>query len=448
MVGTKGFVYIMEVVLISIILIVSLGFLLRPLEVREDWTPIDLRRLGRSALFSIDREAGVENNVFLEEPKLGDELDNLFYSKSNLNVRYSLRVDDKYARRLRIGFNCTGQGCLEGDPEEEYRRLWEVLDESWMNNKSRNVVMEEVNLDLFEGDGYIAEEIDVLFLRGEDQLQEANERKDEIKTFLDNGGSVIQMTDFGEVSDYDIQELFDLENPGSPSGDVQFRNRYDVEKLNYEPSKLFYGVASTVNTGEPGLTEPREGTWRIRDREYTVEVDEDDEHVTVTNETGTVCSLYEGETCDLGIEELDDSTTKLRKISNPDEGAYRNQTIVWFDYPESYEFLGESFTSSAESSDEEREVTEDSSLMVLNEVNGGRTVWISSPEGEEIGSEMQDDVQSLVRSGLLWSGERGEWLEETERSPGTMSSHVTQFGSYKKDIYEPYMITMELWYSY
>ncbi|MFP4117004.1 MAG: hypothetical protein ACLFQ8_03165 [Candidatus Aenigmatarchaeota archaeon] len=452
MVGRKGFVYIMEVVLISVILVVSLGFLLRPLDVDEDWTSMDLGKVGRSALLSIDRRDGLENTVFLEEPYLEDELDELFYSKSDMNVRYNLRMEHTYARKLTVGFNCTGEGCSMDAEEshsekEEYRRLWETIDESWMNNRSRNVVMEGVKLD---GDEVTEGEIDVLFIRGEDQLEEANESIDEIKAFLDSGGAVIQLTDFNEVNDYAIQEeIFELENPETPKNEIYFENRYDPEKPNYEPSKLFYGVGSIVNTGQPGITKPREGTWKLRDREYTVEVDENDAEVNVTNETGHVLcsSCSEGESFELDIEDLEGDAS-VRKIRNPDEGAYRNQTVVWFDYPGSYEFLSGSFTSSAEGSEDYSEVTRDEAVMVLNEVHGGRTVWVSSPEDGEIGADMKDDLKSLIRAGLLWSGERGEWLKEAEKSPERRSSYITHYGSYKKDIYEPYKITMEIWYTY
>ena len=449
----KGFVYITEVVLISMILIVSLAFLVRPIIIDEDWGSVDLRRMTESALDSIDRKFGLEETVFNETSFLEDEVNSLFYQTGQKErVEYNLKVEDSYPRRVLVGFNCTGDGCLEGDPVKEYGALWEIFSRTWINGRFITFQMREVDFTEFEGDGSLADEIDVFVIRGKDQVEEANQNRDALKKFLDGGGGLVQFSNFTEVSDYDIQEeIFGLEDGGVGGDELEFTNREDPTNPNYEPSKLFYGVSGLVNTGQPGQPSPREGSWNIRDREYTVDVVEDGENVTISNETGhELCSMcVEGDSFTLDID-LDYKETKIRRIYIPEEGPYRKQTVVWLDYPEGYRFYSDDFNSSAESTEgpEFEVLGTDAPVLVVNYPHNGRAVWLSESKDSAIGEHMQDDIKSLFQASALWAAPRGFWVKERTKSPRRKSSQVTRFGFVNEDIYEPYSLTMEIWYAY
>ncbi|MFP4115927.1 MAG: hypothetical protein ACLFTQ_01870 [Candidatus Aenigmatarchaeota archaeon] len=467
MVNRKGFVYIMEVVLISIIIIVSLSFILAPLDIEEDWRPIKLRTMGESAVETVDRNVTIEAAIFNESVPFEDRVDELLYRTGGPEeVRYNLRVENSYRTNPKVGFNCTGEGCLDEDDEEEHRGLWELLGRTWMNRRFIQLWegLERIDWREFRDDEIYRNNFDVVFLRGENQTERANkpENREELEEFVREGGGVVQFSNFTEVKEMDIQkEIFNLTEDGSGGGSLELRNVENVTKPNYEPAKLFHGVGSLVNTGREGTPWPEEGEWVLRGEEYVVEVEETGKNITVKNETGyTLCKgCIEGDSFELEDEEMEDDTFKIRKIYIPEDGPYRNQTVAWFNYPEfdeeeKYIFEDEVFAGERARSDLSKEfevtVDGDGARMVINELGEGRAVWVSeNRDGEEVtGEAVDEDIQSLVQAGVIWASPRGEWVKESERDPDRRSPEILYFGSINDEIYEPYKLSMNIWYTY
>ncbi len=439
MVGNKGFVYIVEVVLISMVLIVSLSFLIKPLDIDENWEAVELERIGESALISAHRQENIKKSIFNETPYLDSRLDSIIHEVGGrIDVRYNLILENLYPRKITVGFNCTGSSCI-GDPDEERTLLRETLDSVWMNNRSIEFEVKKTDIE-----GGI-EGIDVFFIRGEEQLEKADERSDELRDFVESGGGVVQFTDYSNVEERDIQQsIFGLGSSGGVPDALAFKNREDPSESNYEPSKLFYGKGSWVSASYriEDLTK-KVGTWKIRSDEYTVEVSED-KKVNITENGNMIC-----ERCDENDTfQLDIGQFIIRNIEERKDGVYKENVLVHFDYPQGYEFTGSSFRSSTEVEDKRTVLGDSSSVWVVNKVGEGRASWISEGDYGGIGEDMEDDIKSLLQTSVVWTAPREEWIKEADGRPEGTVSKTTHFGSINEDIYEPYKLTMELWYAY
>jgi len=447
-VRNKGFVYIMEVVLMSMIILFSLPMILVPIDVDEDWTRVDLRRLGESALGSLEREYGLENVVLREDPTIEDNMSELLHSTGELaNIRYGIRMENHYPRSITFGFNCTEGGCVDEDADKERQRLSEVFSEpaAWMNSRYIEFEYERINYENFDeemGEGGV----DVFIIRGEEQYTQARNHQEELIGFLEEGGGLLM---FSNNTDSTIFGLGDGPEDGDGSG---FKNRENASKPNYEPSKLFYGLGSLVNTGstEYQLPEPYEGNWTISGEIFTVEIDRDTEkNITVKNSTDHVLceDCAEGEEFKLYGEKFDGEEVGIRKIIKPDRGIYRRQNIVFFDNPRDFQFDHDTFAKEGSSTEGSMyEVLENGTpYMVVNEPLEGRTVWISETKDGSFGADMPDDVQNLLRAGVLWAAPKNEVLRPVG-SPDERTVDIKHMGYKNEEVFEPFKLTLSLWY--
>ncbi len=439
MVREKGFVYIMEVVMISIILIVSLVMMVRPLTVDEDWDMVELRRLGESALGAVEQSEGIGELVFNESSPLHLKLDNLLYRTGEPEaVSYRLEMSESYRDEIKIGFSCEQYGC---DGEEE---IWqELLGKVWMNNRffrlSEN--LEEVDWAEFEDESY-RQDFDVIVLRG----QETVSGRENVENFLEEGGGIVKFSEASEAEGEMVEgkEVFGVTKENGEEDVYSFKNRKEPEKENYEPSKLFYGM---------GTTAYQDRDWKIQDEEYSIDIDDEGETVNITDGQYEYCinckegDIFVLDNVDYELLPVDEHDFRIRKISSDGD-------MVWIDYLEDsklegHEFSSESFNSSATSEEEEFEVlgADGAHSMVVNKPYRGRSAWISYGQNNP-GEETMDDIKSLVRAGVVWTAPRGEVIKENEIPPTRKTSEITRFGFVNDDIYEPYVLTMELWYSY
>ncbi|GEM_PF-2322455 len=452
MVGNRGFIYIVEVVLVSVVLIVSMGFLLGPLDLEEDWEYVELEKIGESILSSANREQKVEESVFRKTPHLTDRIDDIIYSTGGrMNLRYSLKAENLYPWKINVGFNCTDGGCTNGDPVEERITIQQTLDKVWMNNRYIDLEVLRIDLEEFEGDGQEAGKMDVFIARGEEQVTGVDENSGAFKTFVENGGGIVQFSDFDTVENLGIQEsIFGIQHAPEENdlSSFEFINREDPKKPNYEPSKLFYGVGSSVVTEYPtGDLTKRVGELDLGGfSRYDVTVDKD-KKVNITHEGDIICELCEeGDSFEAAGEEI-----SIRKIEKRGYGVNRDNVIVHFDNPRDHTFtsFGDLKSTAKSTEDESLNVLEgdDNYIMVLNRVGNGKAVWLTETE-TGMNDEMRNDIKSLLRAGVIWAGPRGEWLKREDRHPRSSFSRTSHFGSFNKDMYEPYKIVMETWYTY
>lgn len=441
----KGFIHIAEVVMISILLVVSLAFILRPVDVEESWDTVELGRLGESALDSVRRKHDLGELAVNSSDKLENEMDEMLYSTGEGEaLGYSIRADNSYRSEITLGFNCTGSGCIGNSPSQEERALKGLLGGMKMNNRRFNIWnnTESVNWTRFRDKEY-RDRFDLLFLRGEDQARKANRSLGAVRSYMEEGGGIVQLSDFGDVENLEIQnEIFGLEESGTGSDEASFTEREDVTKPSYGPSKLFYGAASMAND-----------TWKLRGEEYRIEVEEPGEEINVMNSTGNgyLCKgCIEGDEFELEDDDLAEDSFTVREIREVGDSHPYGGTVAWFNYPENYSFRTDGFSSSANStSGEEFEVVGDEApRMVVNKPLNGRAVWISTDADNEAGEGVKDDIQSLVRGGVVWAAPRGEKVKEGARPRRSSASEIIRFGVLNKDIYEPYKITMKIWYRY
>ncbi len=426
MVNRKGFVYIMEIVLISVILIVSLTLLIRPLQVDEDWDMVELRRMGESTLEAVDKGYGMESIIKDDTFSLQEKVDEMVYlTGAGESIGYRIEIKGAYNDNATVGTSCT-----------EIQELGDALGKTKINGRTFDFEesIEQMNWEEFGDDSDYRNGFDVILITDEDQVEEADEYIDGVVDFLENGGGIVQFSDIEQTEGYDIQDkVFDLSHGETVEGEtVGFVNMEDPGTVNYGPSKIFHGVGSVADI---------DGTWKVQEMEY--DIVGGDDNITVKNDTHKFClECVEGDSFNLRDEygwhplPTDEYEFTVRSLDIPEDGQ------VTIDYLDGYRFNGESFGEGAPNG----EPVLEESAMVANEPFGGRAIWLDSSQWE-IG-DAGEDIKSLVRASVIWASPTERKVTRGTEYPDADIADVTRFGTINKDLYETFKVSMNLWYLY
>lgn len=445
MVGRKGFIHVVEAVLISVVAIALIPSLLRGVHIKEKWTRTNLERMGEDILTSLHKSGELEKIMSYNRTEVrrlfegGENSEGVLGARSNF-IQYNMKTEHAYKSRIWVGFNCTG--C---DPAQKKREIQKILKPVWLNGRFIRFHVFPFSWNNFTG----AEKnykINVIFLKGDEQAEQAkncwgnSDCKDGLKNHLSRGNGIVEYADLGGIdpsSDFQ-SEVFGLANGSSGSENLTFANRANVSKPNYEPSKLFYGVGSSANTS--GMTNT--GKWTIWKTDYNVTVEDVSDGYNVTVSDGqTYC-----DNCKVGENfSINNNEFVVEKVKEMESGIWSGQTLVWFRHleePEKYKFVNFVGGKNVKPANDEwsrsvLNVTDSESGFIINE-SSGRTAWVSQGRG--------DDVKGLVQSAVIWSAERGKW--NFLRSPGRGAVTARQYVVNSREIYEPYEVILTLWYIY
>ncbi|MFB6216281.1 MAG: hypothetical protein ABEJ72_04835, partial [Candidatus Aenigmatarchaeota archaeon] len=335
-----------------------------------------------------------------------------------------------YKNRIRVGFNCT-----ECDVRTERNRIRRMLKPPHLNGRTL-----KIQVFPFSWENMSKYSIDTIVLNGKDQTGLARDHRDMVERFLKSGGGLVEYSNLrsGDINSF-RRDVFGLEAGDTSTEEIEFVNRENVTRMNYEPSKLFYGVASIVNvSGGPNTWD---GTWTLWNNRIDVRVEDVANGYTVTvNETSCVdCSV--GDTFS-----LNGYNFTVERIGTVDSTVYGDQMMVWLRHenrPQEYSF--NNFVDGPEDGDISAEV----SRTVLSTEDGneaafvvskkfGRASWVSRGRG--------DDVRSVLTTAVVWSSGEGWW--NFLKSPGSKSVTVKRFVSKNGEIYKTYRVVMTLWSIY
>lgn len=441
MVKNKGFIHIVEAVLISMIIVSMIPALLQPVSFEENWGRIRLKKTGRDILKTLDQSGELDRIMSFNSTEVRQILEGggnrrgILQQRGDL-IQYGVRTENAYKNTIRVGFNCTG-GC---DPDAEKNRIERILAPTWFNGRFIKFQVFPFNWKKFQGNNQYYD-IDVIFLNGDDQVDEAENYwgggNSKIKTFLERGNGIVEYVNLTSADMNTFQEnVFGLAGSSTGgTGDLEFVNRDDTTKPNYEPSKIFYGTGSFAND-----TQSAEGNWTVRGEKHNITVEKvsDGYNVTISDGTTHCEDCKEGDSFPMGGYDF-----TIDKVKEMETGPYGGEYVVWFRHGEGYEFSN--FVEDGDikpiNDEWDRAVLEVPSRQeagfVVNE-SLGKVAWISKG-----GS---DDVKGLVQAGVIWSAGKGWW--NVLRSPGRDAVSVSRFGINQQEVYEPYRVVLNLWYIY
>lgn len=442
MVGRKGFIHIIEAVLISAVAIAMIPSLLYSVQPGEEWTRTNLKETGRDLLASMNRKGQLKqimsyNRSEIEEIFEGNTSYEGILARRGKFIQYNLRTENAYKNQIRVGFNCTG--C---DVSEEERKIESILKPVWLNGRFVNFRLIPFSWEKFTGKvkNY---DLNVIFLKGQDQVDQASDYwgTAKIENHLSGGRGIVEYVNLtsGEVNGFQ-EKVFGLTSGSSSSQNLVFRNRDNTSRPNYEPSKLFYGTASSAVTSG-GNT--KYGNWTLWNTKYGVNITDGNGDNKYMDEK--VCISGVSECKGVGSYfNLNGHEFMVEKIKEMKGGMFAGDVLIWFRHNESYEFYnfvegGNNGNITSYKSYKNVLETQDGNEAGFV-VNGsiGRTAWISGGNG--------DDVKGLVQSAVIWSAGKGWW--NFLRSPGTGGVRTSRFAVNNKEIYEPYQVILTLWYIY
>lgn len=420
MVSESGFIHVVEAVLVSVIAVSMLVLVFQPVRITEDWERAGLKNTGEDILSSLEKNGTLEDIMEYNRTEIQNIFQEILGGKRS--IQYNLRTENAYKNKIRVGYNCTG--C---DVKSERREIQKILKPPILNGR-----MITFNVFPFNWRNLSSYRIDVVFLNGDGQLSLAKSYNSTLKRFLSRGGGAVEYVDLENNEIDDFQEnIFGLETGSGSGEELNFSNRNDVSKLNYDPSKVFYGVASVANTSGG------EGWWRIRGKKFKVEVVEDGDSYNVTvNETICV-DCKAGDTFNIS-----EYNFTIEEAGTVEGGVYRGDVLVWFRHHPGYDFTN--FVDGSEgdiSGGDTKAVLEtkdgNEAGYVINS-SRGRAAWVSRGGG--------DDVKGLVTSAVVWGAGEGWW--NFLRSPGEDSVTVSHFVSKNGEIYKTYKVVLTLWSIY
>ncbi|MFB6075671.1 MAG: hypothetical protein ABEK17_00865 [Candidatus Aenigmatarchaeota archaeon] len=422
----KGFIYLFEIVIVSIILIVSIPYLIPPFEGKTDWSKAKLTLTGKDTLEVLNEEGYLEDLMQKDRKEIIGHVKNVL-GEDKTSIGFNMRSGGAYKNQIRVACNCT---------IEERAELQSILSPVYFNGRMINFTIFS-----FRYDDLNDLAMDVIFIKDNGDLSTIRDGnyEDILKDKIEEGTGIVEFIDLpGPVINNNLEtqkEIFGINASSQPTGTLQFRNRHNSSKMNYEMSKIFYGVGIDVFLGTD-----RSGLWELWGEKYPVRVNDSDSdgiyEVDVSNDT---IGGYEYTDLEIGEE------FKINDTSFEVEMVRRNGMIVMFDVTSGYEF--HNFVTN----DEAYPVDDEKSRVVLQTSTGekpgiivnrtgdkGRTVWISKGRG--------DDIRSLVKTGVIWASERGWW--NVLRSVSGEKIQIRKFISQGDEVHEPYNVLMELWYLY
>ena len=430
-----------EIVLVSLIVIMSIPVILYPFSRPSDWDKVLLSAHGKDFISAADMinengESFVQNIMEKNKTEISNELWKIMGIESR-KINYGIYTKNSIKNRVRVAFNCTS--C---DVTSEKIYIRNMLSPTYVNGRF-------INFDLFtfSYDEMEKYDIDVIVLTktgsGDDTIDQAELHIDKIKNYLKNGGGIIEIVNSSSIGNTNLQrEVFGIfPSTGGSTGNITFKNPDNPKKPNYEIQKYFYGVGiyTPIASDEKGnLT-----LWI--NRKYEIR----------RNNTGCIGSAYckvdvdrngNGvfESDELGFEKGDTFTIEHNSknfyfsVDKIDEnGKYVNFNFL---REEPYEF--EDFT------EYKIETLGSPNNIILENINGrpagiinqttGRAIWIDEGRG--------DDFNALVKSAVMWAAGK-DWWNVLKTISGEYEK-VSYFVSQGEDFHEPYWVELNIWYIY
>lgn len=379
----KGFVYLLEIAVASILMVVVLSTFFA-IRVKQDWDSSDLVGVGNNILNYIRQNDSLFLNVLNEDFTQIEKI-------KPVNVGYGLRVMGSPKTNITVG---CAQPAL-------YDYINDMLTDAHLNGRSIDFHVE--TFDMNEG---VPEFMDALVLVN---FTDYSTYRPAIESYLNSGGIVIGMNGTYDNSNTDFNEIFGLADTSPATG----TNRFEPYNPTTEDLELYFmGIGFDV-----------ENEWDIWGEEWNVEYL--GEGINITNSDGSAyVEVEEGE-----------------EFSLPGHGSYSFKVKGMFsDNSASIQPLNRDFAFD-DFSDANDVVALNERLVgtggIASMTANGSAIWISDfPAGQE--------YVSLVKSAII--SRMDNWVAKgvyTTREVTTVSS----FFSLCCDMPEISELEITLWYS-
>ncbi len=455
----KGIVHMLEAILVSLTFLIIVPFLLYPTLTRTDWNYVQMSLNGQDLLATLDKiydssgtpvESFLQNIMNRNSSDLENAITENFTWLENKKMNYGIETLGVIRNEIRVGFNCTGAGCTGGNVDGETIYLEKILSPAYINGR---YVYFRVFPFSYDNIGRI--KMDVLFIRGVNQKNDANNHLIEIDTLLDRGTGIVGFFDASPPANQPIENrIFGFRTGAAPGADTDmlFVNSDNASKPNYAIQKYFYGVGLNENFTYK-WNEHEETEVILWGNPYKVrrnDTDSDGDYDALDLDTDGVSSydlFGKGENYGFSMTSPvamggNDYDFTIEKIDP--RGRF---FVLNFNRGTPYKF--EIFETSPirpnkpPSLQEEYVVIESGNNKAAVIVNGTdntpwRAVWVSEGAG--------NDIYALVKSSIIWASDRSWW--NVMRSISGEHTKISYFVSQGEEFHEPYWVELNLWHIY
>lgn len=433
----KGFIHMVEIILVSLVVMISLPVLLYPSGETYEWDKTILLTNGEDFISTSDslyngKESFVQDLMEKNKSEIYNQFGDIFGNRSKL-INYGIQSIGPIKNEIRVGFNCTTPGC--NTTMKNYLR--DMLTPTYVNGRFIKFKIVPFSYDKFE-----MYDIDVIFLNDTEQVNQADSYFDKVKKFVEDGNGMILFmgsknlaTNWNANKDI-YSKIFGVDVGNLGNGDLTFNNPDDPTKPNYEIQKYFYGVGAYVDTSLSG-----KGNLTVWNEEHSIKMNTSCTGVDV--DTNITEPGYE-ET-DLGEGDCFTMNFDSKKFNFSVEKIDPTCNYVIFNFlrkPNLFEF--DDFLESQKIKPEDGNMDR----VVLSEGNGrnavivnqssGRAVWVHDGNG--------DDIDALVKSSIMWAAEHKWW--NVLRTVSGEQTKISYFVSQGNEFFEPYWVEMNMWYVY
>ncbi|QQG39779.1 MAG: hypothetical protein HYS81_05460 [Candidatus Aenigmatarchaeota archaeon] len=435
----RGFIHVLEAVLVALILIATLPFLLFPIERETAWDVARLTVAGEDALATLNGiYYGSDNESFaqdiLEEnvTTVDATLQRVIGSQS---MGYGVRIVGSLKNEVRVGCNCT---------QDEANILEQSLTPANVNG--RRIIFRVFPLE-YERLGVL--DFDVIVANGTAQADRLNDfyvssigSREVVLNHLRKKHGIVEIADLSstDLSKAVQKDIFGLASGSGGGGDIIFANAANTIKSNYAIGKYFYGVGFDMNFtgvsernftlrtyGHPVRKHLNGGAWNA------VDID--------LNRNGTYdhdeWNFGEGDAFDVSLDGTDYNLT-VDKIDAANNFVHFNLIRGPGEYAFT-DFVGSDPVAVApHDGNNDRVVAGVSGNrngLIIREYEGGRPVWISEGSG--------DDHRGLLKSAIIWAA--GEDWNLLPRSVSARQVRVSYYVVQGEEFLEPYWIELTLW---
>lgn len=231
----KGFVHIVEVVIVSLMAVLSVPFLLNPLKGDVDWADARLAVAGKDILETLDNindggESYLQNIMSKNASEITSKIDEIMGPRRTMG--FGMRTFGAYKNIIRVGFNCTS--CVSEDVSGEIATHLTPADVNGRNITFSVFPFQYENIDRLD--------VDVILIYNNPSQHEPFESR--VRNHLSRGRGVVEFSDLSGANAFQ-QGIFSL-SPGGPpvtGGNQTFVNNDSVAKQGYEIQKIYYGVS-------------------------------------------------------------------------------------------------------------------------------------------------------------------------------------------------------------
>lgn len=436
----KGFIHVLEALLVALVLIVTLPFLLFPVERETTWDVAQLTVIGEDVLSTMAGiEYGNDNESFAQdilEENLTTVDNQMRRILGTTSVGYGIRISGSIKNEVRIGCNCT---------RDQANILEQTLTPAFVNG--RRIVF---RIFPFDYERLRSLDFDVIFVNSSEELSRLNafynssrDNKEVVLNHLRRGRGFVVFMDLssGDLDQSFQGEVLGLAGGSGGGGNVNFANNNNVSRLNYKIGKYFYGVGADLNftgTTQKNLTmrslghlvrkNVSTGTWSGIDIDLDRNGTYDAGELNFSEGRGFNLTL-DGTAYNLTINRIDNATDFVHFNVVRDPGEYNFSDFVG----------GDPVAVAPHDGNANRIVTSVSggrNALIVREFEGGRAAWMSSGTG--------DDVRGLLKSSVIWSA--GEGWNILPRSISGRQIRVSSYVVQGEDFAEPYWLEMTLWF--